>query len=82
MSGSASLAPAAAVPPSPQACPLCGGGNGCAMAGGSEGDAPCWCVAASFGEALLARLPPASRGRSCICAACAAAAASAASRPA
>jgi hypothetical protein len=34
---------------------------------------PCWCVAATFGDALLARVPAAARGRACICAACAAA---------
>ena len=44
------------------------------MAGGGDPGQPCWCVAASFSDELLARVPPAARGRACICAACAAAA--------
>jgi len=60
---------AGAVPP--DRCPLCGGGNACAMAAGDG--SPCWCVAAVFGEALLARVPLDARGRACVCAACAAA---------
>jgi hypothetical protein len=62
--GSAGAAP-------PDRCPLCGGGNACAMAAGDA--SPCWCLAAVFDEALLARVPPAARGRACICPACAAA---------
>ena len=53
-------------------CPLCGAGNACAMAGGGGTDLPCWCVAASFSDDLLERVPPAARERACICAACAA----------
>jgi hypothetical protein len=52
-------------------CPLCGGGNACAMAAGDA--SPCWCVTAVFDDALLARVRLAARGRACICAACAAA---------
>jgi hypothetical protein len=54
------------------ACPLCGGANACVMAAGGGADgSPCWCVAATFSDALLARVPAAARGRACICAACA-----------
>jgi hypothetical protein len=55
-------------------CPLCGAGNACAMAGGGEAEGSCWCVGVAFGTELLERVPPAARGRACICAACAAAA--------
>lgn len=61
----------AAVPP--DRCPLCGESNGCAMAAPDEPGSPCWCVATTFDDALLARVRPESRGRACICAACAAA---------
>jgi len=74
VSGSESLPSAAADLVPRGVCPLCGAGNGCAMAGGGDADSPCWCVAVSFGDELLARVPPAARGRACICAACAAAA--------
>ena len=74
MSSGDSLPPAADDPVPPGICPLCGVGNACAMAGGSDPDRPCWCMAVSFSDALLARVPPAARGRACICAACAAAA--------
>jgi len=74
MSGgdAAAGAPAGRVPAA--VCPLCGGANACAMAAGGADGSPCWCVAATFGDALLARVPAAARGRACICAACAAAA--------
>jgi hypothetical protein len=42
----------------------------------------CWCEAAAFSTELLARVPEAERGVSCICAACAAAEASIGSPPA
>lgn len=34
---------------------------------------PCWCLSATFGPELLARVPAEARGQACICAACAAA---------
>ncbi len=55
------------------ACPLCNGPNACALASGSAAAGPCWCASASFSAELLDRVPPASRGMACICAACAAA---------
>jgi hypothetical protein len=67
--------------PDPTRCPLCGAGNACALeAERATGIAqpPCWCMSASFGEALLSRVPPAARRKACICARCAAAAARAA----
>jgi Cysteine-rich CWC len=74
MSGSESIARVASGAVSPGVCPLCGAGNACAMADAGGSESTCWCVAASFGEDLLARLPLAARGRACICSACAAAA--------
>ena len=52
-------------------CPLCGGPNACAAASTGSFDAPCWCRDATFTSELLARVPPAERGRSGICCACA-----------
>lgn len=63
--------------PDPAACPLCGGGNACAMAADAGAAAaalraePCWCTHATFAPALLERVPAAARGRPCICARCA-----------
>ncbi|MCE9657945.1 MAG: cysteine-rich CWC family protein [Burkholderiales bacterium] len=73
MSGKESLASAAANDVPASVCPLCGSGNACAMAGDGGNASPCWCVAASFSDELLARVPLAARGRACICAGCAAA---------
>ena len=59
-------------------CPLCGAGNGCAMAvprAPGEAMPRCWCMDADFPDALLRRVPTAARGRACICARCAAEAA-------
>jgi hypothetical protein len=53
------------------ACPLCGGENACAPARSGSFAEPCWCEGVSFDPALLERVPPASRGTACICAACA-----------
>jgi cysteine-rich CWC protein len=58
-------------------CPLCGGPNACAPARSGGFDAACWCTTASFGAELLARVPEAQRGVSCICPACAASGAAA-----
>ena len=74
MSGDA-RAPAAPSAVAADRCPLCGGDNVCAMATGGDPGSPCWCVGATFDDALLARVPAPARGRACICAACAAAAA-------
>jgi hypothetical protein len=66
--------------PDPARCPLCGQPNRCAMEMAREPGAaasPCWCTQAEFASDLLARVPPAVRGRACICAACAAASRSA-----
>lgn len=65
--------------PDPVLCPLCGQANRCAMEVERESgirQPPCWCTQASFSEELLARIPPASRNKACICAACAAGSAS------
>lgn len=61
-------------------CPLCGQANRCAIEIERETgveQAPCWCLAASFTDALRARVPAEARGLACICAHCAAAAATA-----
>lgn len=49
-------------------CALCGSLNHCAMASGS--DAGCWCTTTTVPPALLARVPEALRGVSCICPRC------------
>ncbi|HYD96584.1 MAG TPA: cysteine-rich CWC family protein [Noviherbaspirillum sp.] len=54
------------------ACPLCGGPNGCAPAAAGSFDVPCWCTTAKVDAAVLARVPEALRGQACICAKCAA----------
>ncbi|MDO5289935.1 MAG: cysteine-rich CWC family protein [Pseudomonadota bacterium] len=61
-------------PPDPARCPLCGQPNGCAVhqaRASGQPQPPCWCTHVRFTEALLARVPPAARRRTCICAACA-----------
>jgi hypothetical protein len=60
-----------AVPTPSLACPLCGGENACAPARSGRFDAACWCEEASFGAALLGRIPEALRGVACVCATCA-----------
>jgi hypothetical protein len=70
--------------PQPKAnllCPLCGAANGCAPARSGRFDEPCWCQAASFPAALLARVPEPLRDVACVCAACAASAAESATAP-
>jgi hypothetical protein len=67
--------------PDPARCPLCGGTNVCAMeierATGTV-QPPCWCLSATFTDALRARIPADARGLACVCAGCMAAAAAAA----
>jgi cysteine-rich CWC protein len=65
------------VPAPNLACPLCGGANACAPARSGRFDTACWCTTVSFAPELLARLPAAQRGVSCLCPACAASAATA-----
>lgn len=59
----------------PTRCPLCADANGCAIEIERESgvaQAPCWCLAASFSDALRQRVSPQARGLACICAGCAA----------
>lgn len=61
-------------PPAPLAahrCPLCGGPNDCAVARARTFETPCWCRAVTIAPEMLARVPPAARGRACLCRACA-----------
>nr|WP_225782306.1 cysteine-rich CWC family protein [Xenophilus sp. Marseille-Q4582] len=63
----------------PAQCPLCGHGNHCGVQAAREAgrplqDAACWCMAVRVPASLVARVPAAARGRSCLCAACVAAA--------
>lgn len=81
-------APMAARATGADRCPLCGGGNVCAMAAGGgiggrreAGPAACWCMSAEIPESLLARIPAAQRGRACVCATCVAAERHAPSKP-
>ena len=55
-------------------CPLCGGANACAPAQSGSFDSACWCTTVPFDAELLARVPEAERGMSCICRACVASA--------
>jgi hypothetical protein len=63
-----------------EACPLCGGPNGCSVAAG-EDPALCWCMRVEFPAELTRRIPEAGRDQACVCAACAGAAASRAESP-
>nr|WP_145551692.1 cysteine-rich CWC family protein [Variovorax boronicumulans] len=68
--------PAAPLPPPPvpdaRTCPLCGQANACVMASGDAARAAdCWCMRASIGPEVLARVPPDARGLACVCARCA-----------
>ncbi|HEU0051850.1 MAG TPA: cysteine-rich CWC family protein [Longimicrobium sp.] len=55
------------------ACPLCGGANRCAMAGGeAPADGACWCASVRISTEVLARVPARARDRACLCARCAA----------
>ena len=51
-------------------CPLCGGPNGCAPALSGNFATPCWCQAQTIDAAARERVPPAQRGRACICERC------------
>ena len=53
-------------------CPLCGGGNDCAMTQVDAGKSECWCMSARIGPDLLAKIPEPLRGVACICPRCAA----------
>lgn len=55
--------------PDPSRCPLCGVANQCGMVAGSS---ECWCTAVTVSKEALDRLPPAARGKACVCARCAA----------
>ncbi len=50
-------------------CPLCGGKNGCAVAGG-EDPYSCWCMTTDVPEALLEMVPEEVKGKSCVCKKC------------
>lgn len=55
-----------------QACPLCGGPNGCEPARQGRQDVPCWCTLVTFSPELLAQVPSHLQRKACICARCAA----------
>jgi hypothetical protein len=53
-------------------CPVCGADNDCAVARcGTAACASCWCAGITIEEAALARIPPAARGKACLCRRCA-----------
>ena len=54
----------------PSTCPLCGGTNDCGLCTPNIHAGRCWCEAESIPAALIARVPPALRGRACICRDC------------
>jgi hypothetical protein len=51
-------------------CPLCGAANGCAVARRASFEVDCWCRRATPSPEALARVPPALRGKACLCPAC------------
>jgi Cysteine-rich CWC len=58
----------------PSLCPLCGAANQCAMEiekTTGVAQPPCWCSTLHIDAQRLEQIPPASRGRACICLACA-----------
>ena len=62
------------VPSDPAHCPLCGQANRCAMETEKVSGVkqpPCWCTQVDFSAGLLDSIPPAARGKACVCAACA-----------
>ena len=62
----------ASLDPKPNnACPLCGGPNGCAPAASGSFDTPCWCTTTPIDPAALARIPESQRNLACICRKCA-----------
>ncbi|WP_395140466.1 cysteine-rich CWC family protein [Schlegelella aquatica] len=66
--------PGAPTPIDPTRCPLCGGPNGCAMAGSCDtagACGPCWCSEVRFSAELLDRVPAHAQRRACICRDCA-----------
>ncbi len=52
-------------------CPLCSQPNACAASACGSFDVDCWCRRTAFDESVLARIPPESRGRACVCERCA-----------
>ncbi len=53
--------------PNPSTCPLCGRPNRC---GACSNAVPCWCAEIVIPAELIARVPPESRDRACICRLC------------
>ena len=60
------------IPPAKSICPLCGGGNDCAMTQVGGAQPECWCMQVKISADVLARVPEPLRGEACICARCAA----------
>lgn len=53
------------------ACPLCGGDASCAVVAANGAPVTdCWCFHVDIPQALLERIPPEQRGKSCLCFAC------------
>ncbi|HRL98777.1 MAG TPA: cysteine-rich CWC family protein [Acidovorax sp.] len=55
--------------PTAAVCPLCGQPNQCAVAAGRPAHS-CWCMTAAISPEVLAAIPEAERGKTCICPAC------------
>ena len=70
--GSEPIDPAAGRTGAESVCPLCGGANACARAGGADpSPGQCWCESVSIPGEVLERIPLALRGLHCLCATCA-----------
>jgi hypothetical protein len=54
----------------PANCPLCGRPNECLLCTNAAFKGPCWCTRVEIPEALLAKLPPDSRNKACLCRDC------------
>ncbi|WP_028240516.1 cysteine-rich CWC family protein [Stutzerimonas azotifigens] len=57
--------------PTPTRCPLCGQPNVCGQTEGSEAAERCWCFDVTIAPQALAQIPPAQRGKACLCRRCA-----------
>ena len=58
--------------PDQSICPICNGGNDCAMAQAGGVQPECWCMEVKIGPDVLARVPEMPGGKACICKRCAA----------
>jgi hypothetical protein len=51
-------------------CPVCGQPNDCQLCTAAVYKGPCWCLQVEIPEVLLNQIPPAARGKACLCRDC------------